>query len=644
MGKTVKLHPIMYRDFAFEIGERAEDGPNGETRIPISFSSELPVQRWTWDGPFNEILSHKKADVDLSRAVNGLPALKSHSQDDQFGSVTEIRLDPEAKVLRGMLGFSSIALGQEQQTLVEEGHLRTLSVGYRVTELTLTKKEEGEDPTYLAKWIPLEVSTAPVPADHTVGIGRGEGATGGDTTNLVDVPVTDTTTRGGEEPMVEEKVVPATPAATTPETVRVVEKEPVRDFGREAAEISELCATHGVSGDKAAEFMRGQKTPGEVAFEILELVRTKTPTTPPASESLDMKEKDARLYSFARALRLQTEVKEGSRSNYDGLERDVHQELLKTRRGEDHGGILVPWSLRSQSYEERVLGTGEATGGATLVGETVMPEMIDYLKNRSVILQAGARLYTGLTTVVHFNKKTGVPTVYWVEENPASAVTSSVPAFGYVDLTPKTLQGSVTLPRQLVTLASIDAEADVRGDLGDGHGLAIDLGGLHGSGTAKQPEGIYSAADVQTKTVGGIPTYAKMTDFAGLLADANADLGNMSYVTTPLMASKMKQTAVVSGQAIFVWTGNFRDGEMCGFPARATNQISKTLGSGSDHGIIFGNWSDLVVGMWGNDLELVVDPYTLADKGQIKITSYSMADTAIRRGPSFVKALTAVIA
>jgi len=273
-----------------------------------------------------------------------------------------------------------------------------------------------------------------------------------------------------------------------------------------------------------------------------------------------------------------------------------------------------------------------------------MPEMIDYLKNRSVVLMAGARLYTGLTTVVHFNKKTGVPTVYWVEENPASAVTTSTPSYGYVDLTPKTLQGSVTLPRQLVTLASIDAEADVRGDLGEGHALAIDLGSLHGTGTAKQPEGIYSAADVQTKTVGGIPTYAKLTDMPGLLADANADLGNMSFVTTPLMASKMKQTAVVSAQAIFVWTGNFRDGEMCGFPARATNQISKTLGTGSDHGIIFGNWTDLVVGMWGNDLELVVDPYTLADKGQIKVTSYSMADTAIRRGPSFVKALTAVIA
>jgi len=106
----------------------------------------------------------------------------------------------------------------------------------------------------------------------------------------------------------------------------------------------------------------------------------------------------------------------------------------------------------------------------------------------------------------------------------------------------------------------------------------------------------------------------------------------------------MKQTAVVSGQAIFVWDGNFREGAMCGYPARATNQVSKLLGTGADHGIIFGNWDDLMVGTWGNDLELVVDPYKYADKGQIVVTSYSMADTAVRRGESFVKALTAVIA
>ena len=47
--------------------------------------------------------------------------------------------------------------------------------------------------------------------------------------------------------------------------------------------------------------------------------------------------------------------------------------------------------------------------------------------------------------------------------------------------------------------------------------------------------------------------------------------------------------------------------------------------------------------MWGNDLELVVDEVTQASKGQIIITSFSMADTALLRPQSFVKGTGATI-
>lgn len=640
MFKTIRLPAIMYREFELELGERAEGEKEG--RYAISFSSELPVLRHTWDGSYYEILSHKADDVDLSRAKNGLAALKTHDQLSHFGSVDEIKLDRKDRVLRGMLGCSSIALGQEQKTLIDEGHLHTVSVGYRVTEMDLLKKsEEGGYPTMLCKWIPLEVSTAPVPADPIVGIGRalGEDGADGEIANTVTVQVRGLTTEGGEERMAKPIKDPAAEAPV--EEIRVVEDVNTRDYGKEAAEIAELCATNKMA-ERAAEWIRAKMTPGEVATQILATIRT-APKTPPPSEVLEvMDKKDRSAYSITRALRIQTEMKAGDRSKYDGLEAEVHQELASHRVGSDHGGICVPWDTNPE--RKRILGTGEPAGGATLVDTTHMPEMIDILKNRAIVLAAGARFYPGLTNVIHFNKKTGVPTVHWMEENPTSGATTSTPAFGYVELAPKTLIGNIIMPRQLTTMSSYDVEADVRADLGSGHALAIDLGALHGSGTAKQPEGIYSAAGVQTKTFGGVPDYAKMTDMGGLLADANADLGDLSYVTTPLMASKMKQTPVVSAQAIFVWTGNFREGEMCGYPAHATNQISKVLGTGSDHGIIFGNWSDLMVGMWGNDLELVVDPYKYADKGQIQITSFSMADTAVRRGASFVKALTAVIA
>ena len=85
------------------------------------------------------------------------------------------------------------------------------------------------------------------------------------------------------------------------------------------------------------------------------------------------------------------------------------------------------------------------------------------------------------------------------------------------------------------------------------------------------------------------------------------------------------------------------DGMMCGYKAVASNQVSATLGGGSEHGIIFGNWSDALIGMWGG-LELVVDPYSLKKQGMIEVTSFQMCDIALRHGESFCKATGATIA
>ena len=45
-----------------------------------------------------------------------------------------------------------------------------------------------------------------------------------------------------------------------------------------------------------------------------------------------------------------------------------------------------------------------------------------------------------------------------------------------------------------------------------------------------------------------------------------------------------------------------------------------------------------------NDFEIVVDVVTKAARGQVLITSYSMGDTAVRRGESFTKGTGATIA
>ncbi len=647
--RTIKVPRIQYRDFEVEVGaiDARADSIEGEARLyPLSFSSEAPVRRFSFDTfeEYDEVLSHDAGDIDFSRAKGGLPLIKSHQRLLHFGSVNDVSLDEKRKRLRGVASFSSIPLGQEQETMLREGHIKSVSVGYQVTSMEMVSKDKKTGiATYRCRWAPYEVSTEPIPADLKVGFGRSH-CDSPPEVDLIEFKIPDPLSEGERE-MIFEATAPAKGAETLVDPPAVPAPIEVRDRGAEAAEIMEMAQAHGVT-EKAAGWIRQGLTPDQVSREILKAVRTHGPGQPSAESLEAMPAKDRKRYSVHRAIRMQAEIMDGKRSGYDGLEAEVHEELAKHRTGADHGGILVPWRLNAESerVDTRVLGTTQPTGGATLVGQQVMPDMIDLLRNRALVLVAGARLYPGLQGVVYFNKKTGAPSVTWMEENPPADAPQSEPAYGYVSLSPKTLIGQVQIPRQLLVMSSIDVEADVRNDLAIGHGLALDLGALHGKGTDKQPVGIYSAADVLSHPVGGIPDLTDVTTMPALVADKNADLGSLSWMTTPLMAGVLKRTPLVSGYPVFLWVGTYREGELGGYPARTTNQISKTLGAGSnEHGLIFANWNDLLVGMWGNDFEIVVDVLTKAARGQILITSYSMGDTAVRRGESFVKGTGATI-
>jgi HK97 family phage major capsid protein len=50
--------------------------------------------------------------------------------------------------------------------------------------------------------------------------------------------------------------------------------------------------------------------------------------------------------------------------------------------------------------------------------------------------------------------------------------------------------------------------------------------------------------------------------------------------------------------------------------------------------MLFGNFSDLIIGQWGV-LDVLVDPYTLGTSGGIRIRVIQDVDVAIRHAESF---------
>lgn len=407
-----------------------------------------------------------------------------------------------------------------------------------------------------------------------------------------------------------------------------------------AADIVMLATQNGY-GDKAAEWIRAGKSTEAVAMEILNLKRT-APLPQAAAELVSMNDKEQKQYSLTRAINSMVAQQEG-RGIFSGFEKDISDEITKKLPAsyKARGGFFVPLNLRG-NFRNGVLDSKTAGRGV----ETVFDqpgELIEMLRNASVVSRLGARTLTGLTGPIVFPKQTGGLTFYWNGENPGADVTESDVTFGVNTLSPKTYQATTAYSRQLLATSSIDVEGMVRQEFAISHALGWDLAALHGGLAAGEPVGIYNIAGVNSKAMSGNPTFAKLVDITTECALDNALLGTLGWVTTPGMAGKLMQTLVASSAgSTFIWSGNQIAGSIAGYGAIASNQVKATLGTGADHGIIFGNWSDLIIGMWGA-MELIVDIYAKKKRGLVEVSSFQMVDILVRHPESFCVATGATI-
>lgn len=640
--RTEKFPAICHREFTVEMGERVEpSAEGGATLYPVSLSSEAPVRQYNWatDSWYDEVLSHDRSDVDMSRAKDDLPLHQMHWYG-HIGSVRQVELDEKRKRLVGMAEFSSIPIAQEKETLLREGHLRSVSVGYKIKSMELLSRDSKTGiPTYRCKWMPVEVCTASVPADPKIGFGRNA-----NDQEVIEVMVDDhTEDRAMDENQGNQTTqTPAAPVTQARSEAAPVQPAPAtvgHDYERDMKQIGALAGKHPALEAKLPDWLSRGLTFDQVRTEAVEILATRGNPIQPSAEALStVPTKDMRNYSYQRAINQAIEMRSGKQPS--GFEGEIHRMLERSLPVEvkRHNGILMPFSNGGQ----RTMTSVSAGAGAESVFDQP-GDLIEILRNKAYVLAMGARVYDGLTSPVPFLKHTADMVAYWMGENPGAGVTASDLGTALVHLAPKTLMATGTFSRQLLAMSSLINEASIRESIGSAHGLKIDHDALHGIGASGEPTGIYSAADVLTETVGGVPSYANFVSMISKVADANADQGSLGFMTTPLMAGVMMATLEASAAgAKWIWTGRMDNGQIAGYPARATNQVSKTLGTGADHGILFGNWNDLLIGLWGI-MEMTVDPYTLADYGLVKMTSFQMADILLRRGESFCKALTAVI-
>ena len=354
-----------------------------------------------------------------------------------------------------------------------------------------------------------------------------------------------------------------------------------------------------------------------------------TPVTA-GQAAIGMSISDMQSYSLVRAIRAMVS------GDWRGaqLEKEASEATAK-RLGITPQGLLVPYDWMART-EQRDLTKGTATaGGHTVDTELLSNSFIDMLMAQMVLKQAGITTLDGLVGDLAIPRQTGGATAYWVAES--SAVTESQQAFDQVLMSPKTLGTFTDISRKLLKQSSISIERFVRKDLTRTVAKEIDRVGLFGSGASNQPTGVSATSGINLVPGGDnglAPTWANLVGLESAVAADNADVGNLAYITNSSVRGKLKTVEITANSGQFLWgSGN----SVNGYPIYVSNQVpnNNTKGSGTALSYaFFGNWSDLMLGLWGG-LDLLVDPYTGGTAGTVRIIVLQDVDYAVRHPESF---------
>ena len=684
--KRQRVEGVVHRSATIAL--RSADTPptdqpaeEGLLRLTISASSEIPYLRQSWwDDPWVEVLGHKPTECDLSRFETGAGViLANHDRYTAVGDtpLASIGAIEASRLANGRLEVD-IALSRREALAdlrqdIADGLVRNVSIGYLINERVLTRQgKDGEADEYrVTNWMPFEVSLVDIPADASVGLGRALDAP--DPKNpqsryrVIDIPAPSAGAQPsqGERSMNDRTQAPAaeqttatrvevTDNAAASRALITAERDRVREIratGRQLS-IDEALVERAIASDTTLDAFRAQ-----VIGQLTDTGRIRQAE----SAEIGMSTRDIDKFSFCRVmLAVSDPINARTLAPFEMECSRAAQDRRENMPADRETSITIPADVLSRgiginsdvaasvqrmfaSRMQRDLNIAAPTAGGNVVAtELYGSSFIELLRNAMILDKLGVTWLKDLVGNIAIPGQTGAATGYWITEG--NAPTESQQTIGQVPMTPKTVGAFTDYTRKLLLQASLDVEAFVRADLANVIGQTMQLAAFNGSGTPPEPWGILNTAGIGSVAGGAnglAPAYDHMVDLETAIGSANADIGTLGYVTNAKMRGKLRKTQQFSGtDGKPIWT-NGRErgiGEVLGYDAYVTNAVPSNLVKGASGAVcsamIFGNWADLVIGMWGG-LDLMLDPYSLSLSGGKRVIALQDVDIAVRRVASF---------
>lgn len=309
--------------------------------------------------------------------------------------------------------------------------------------------------------------------------------------------------------------------------------------------------------------------------------------------------------------------------------------------------------LQRMGYDRKTLSWLTETLGGALVAPPEMGELIELLRNKEALVNAGAKVVPlPPQGRLKYPRQTAASLTYWVGEN--SPISASDINTGEVTLQAKKLAVLIRAPNELIRFASPAAEALLRDDMTKSLALGLDLAGLEGAGGDNRPRGLQNFQNITTitssdaRTNGDALVGKDVYRMIAAVEEANAEFeGFIMRPKTLYKFYQLRADAVGQGDGagpfLFNMIREAGDGvgaTIAGHPVTKSTQVSqvRTKGTSSTLTSIYGGmWSDMLIGMFGAiEFASTTMGDTAFQNDQVWIRGILSADIAARHEASFV--------
>ena len=351
---------------------------------------------------------------------------------------------------------------------------------------------------------------------------------------------------------------------------------------------------------------------------------------------------------------IKTMTELSSRSAVSGLEKEMADEarMENTRAGltASTTGVTLPaWLInqRARRTEKRDI---TATGGSSITEgggnvATNVGGILNALESYMILSQLGVQMFDGLVGNLRFPANTTAPLATWEGETDAAA--ESTQTWANRTLSAKRLGAFIDVADQILLQSSNSLEAWIMDYLLRAGATSLERAAINGGGS-NEPTGIIANADVTvtfagnaaavgTNAAGANQVYADWVNLYKAAMVNNATMQNLAYITSPQVHAdamiRPKQSSGVEGNFIVTQAGV----SPLGFPVLASTNVPSTLtkgGSSDLSALIFGDFSQLALGSWGNPI-LEMDPYTQKVNGLNRFHFINFVDALVLQPKAF---------